>query len=67
MIQTAAEHCYVCSIIWADIGLDRERAGAANFASVLKTLWSIYENETEGLLIKMEVTPGKLNQLRAIS
>lgn len=56
MIQAVAEHCYVCSIVWADIQLDRKKTVAATFASGLTTC-SIYENETQGLLRKLEVYP----------
>ena len=55
MKEAAAEHCYICLIVRADIEPDGTELNTIPLRTGLQTMCSFYENETEGSLIKLEV------------
>lgn len=55
MTQAVASGCYICAMVFADIERDRQTAALAPFPCRWETRCSIFENETEDPLRKLEV------------
>ncbi|UPK95583.1 hypothetical protein LCI18_006518 [Fusarium solani-melongenae] len=55
MAQAASSGCYICAIVFANTERDRQTAALATFPCIWETRCSIFENETEDPLRKLEV------------